>query len=88
MEPKEFFNKKIVGKITTRTIESFNLRQSVEEEFKKTSYVGGEEFEVIDVLDDGKDKVFVLNIWENESEKAVKCFHNNFVKEFVSYEQK
>lgn len=82
MEPKEFFNKPIIGKLTTRKIKDLNLRQNESEDYKKASIDEEKEYEVIDIVIQDGEKIFVTNQWENENLRAVFCIHNNFVKDF------
>jgi len=75
MEPTEFFKKPIIGKLRTRMIDKLSLEgvsSSIKEE---------KDYDIIDVVINGEDKMFVTNTWEDEKAKIVLAIHNNFVKE-------
>lgn len=78
MKPTEFFDKPVIGKLTTRVIDTVFL------EGKKSSIDSERDYEVIDVIDRDGHKMFVTNEWYDglEEDHTVLLIHNNFVKEY------
>jgi len=75
MEPKDYFKKKIIGQLITRKIDRLSLEgvpASIEDE---------KQYDIIDVIKQDKDMLFVTNTWENKSLNVVLAIHHNFVKE-------
>ena len=81
MQPKDYFNKPIIGRLRTRKIDKLQfdgIPASIDQEV---------DYDIIDVVLQGVHKFYVVNQWEDEKEKAVLAIHNNFVKETTLDEQ-
>jgi hypothetical protein len=77
MQPKEFFNRKIIGKLITRKIDNLYLdgiKSQIDEE---------KEYDVLDIIEqDSSGKIFVVNEWCDEANQVILIIHNNFVKHY------
>ena len=80
--PSEYFNKKIIGKLTTRPIKKINIRESEEDIYRDISFEGDKIFDVIDIAEYNNEKMYVVNEWANEETQHVCCIHESFVKEY------
>ncbi len=82
MKPSEKWNKPIIGKLTTRKINHLNLRENEEQEYKKASISEETEYEVLEVIKNQDDNLYIVNEWNSELESQGKFIHQQFVKEY------
>ena len=82
MEPKDYFNKPIIGQLVTRKIDKLNLRDDPNAEYIQSFIDVEKKYDVIDIIQINGDTVYVTNTWIDETSKSVEIIHTNFVKRF------